>query len=48
MYIYIFIYIFLFLFKSIITHAHQQVIFNYEVLLLTKEEEEDSVAFIIH
>ena len=46
--VYIFIYIFLFLFNSIITHAHQQVIFNYEVLLLTKEEEEDSVAFIIH
>ena len=25
--------------KSIITHAHQQVIFSYEVLLYTKEEE---------
>ena len=27
-------------YKSTITHAHQQVIFSYEVLLYTKEEEE--------
>ena len=26
-------------YKSIITHAHQQVIFSYEALLYTKEEE---------
>ena len=28
-------------YKSIITHAHQQVIFSYDVLLYTKEEEEN-------
>ena len=27
-------------YKSTITHAHQQVIFSYEVLLYTKEEEQ--------
>jgi hypothetical protein len=43
-----YIYIYIYFFKSIIKHAHQQVIFNYEVLLLTKEEVENSVAFIIH
>ena len=30
----------IYIFKSIITHVHQQVIFSYEVLLYTKEEEE--------
>jgi hypothetical protein len=38
--VYIYIYLKKKKFKSIITHAHQQVISSYEVLLLTKEEED--------
>ena len=32
---------YIYFFKSIITHAHQQVIFRFEVLLYAKEEEEE-------